>query len=376
MEKVVYFRGLTELRGIAAISVIFHHVELYRYRLGESSLYNISFIRPFIGGLGKNGVYLFFVLSGFLITYLLLKEIDNTKTIKIRKFYIRRILRIWPLYFIIVLLSFLIVPLTFGQSFWIMEKGYQDMIAKLEFDGNFLLHLFFLSNLALIIYSPVVGAAQSWSVSVEEQFYIFWPILVRTFYSRLPIVLTSIAIGKPILLFLTQILVVHLNLNIEVLLKFIGDLKIEYMAMGGLLAWAFVNKRDFLQKFYNSKFFFYAVVVMILIAVVVNRFPYFNALLFTFLIGFVIYNGFENKFFKKLGEVSYGIYMYHPIIMYFSFALLHHLFDNYDSYLFLISGYLLIFSLTYLLSIFSFKYIESYFLNIKSKFTIIHSKIK
>ena len=63
--KKIYFKGLSELRAIAALFVIFHHIELYKHRDGLLSLYD-SFLNYFISHLGKNGVYIFFVLSGLL----------------------------------------------------------------------------------------------------------------------------------------------------------------------------------------------------------------------------------------------------------------------------------------------------------------------
>mgnify|MGYP000751166612 CR=1 FL=1 len=96
----IYFKGFNGVRFIAASAVIVHHIEEYKavYLFGRDDLW----ARPFVYQLGRLGVALFFVLSGFLITYLLLAEKQKTGTIAIRKFYIRRVLRIWPLYFLIV----------------------------------------------------------------------------------------------------------------------------------------------------------------------------------------------------------------------------------------------------------------------------------
>ena len=105
----IYFKGLAEIRALAAFFVIFHHIELYKHRDGLTSLYDTP-LSYFIDALGKNGVYIFFVLSGFLITYLLLVEKKINTRINIRKFYFRRILRIWPLYYLIILISFTIIP--------------------------------------------------------------------------------------------------------------------------------------------------------------------------------------------------------------------------------------------------------------------------
>ena len=88
-----YFKNLNGLRFIAAFLVIIHHIEQFK------NLWNIPnfYYKSSIKSLGDVGVTVFFVLSGFLITYILLKEKQKTGTINIISFYIKRILRIWPL---------------------------------------------------------------------------------------------------------------------------------------------------------------------------------------------------------------------------------------------------------------------------------------
>jgi peptidoglycan/LPS O-acetylase OafA/YrhL len=88
IEKKIFFNGLNEIRAFAALSVIFHHIELFKNRDHISSLFESNFFSYFIGTVGKNGVHLFFVLSGFLITYLLLKEKEKCNTIFFKKFFL------------------------------------------------------------------------------------------------------------------------------------------------------------------------------------------------------------------------------------------------------------------------------------------------
>lgn len=89
----IHFPGLNNLRFIAAMGVLIFHVELKKQLLGFKFYYMHQLIN-----LGDVSVTLFFVLSGFLITYLLLAEREQTGTVAVKKFYTRRILRIWPLY--------------------------------------------------------------------------------------------------------------------------------------------------------------------------------------------------------------------------------------------------------------------------------------
>src|SRR3954471_16382358 len=105
-DKVIYFPNLNGLRFIAALLVIIHHTEQIKDLFGLNSHWK----NYHIWILGKLGVTLFFVLSGFLITYLLLTEKKEFNTIFIKNFYIRRILRIWPLYYLVTILSFFVLP--------------------------------------------------------------------------------------------------------------------------------------------------------------------------------------------------------------------------------------------------------------------------
>jgi peptidoglycan/LPS O-acetylase OafA/YrhL len=99
----VYFPSLNGLRFIAAFMVFLLHFAKQNW--GENFDYNPEDNFIYKSVLGDVGVTLFFVLSGFLITYLLLTEQARTSTINIGKFYLRRILRIWPLYFLMILIT-------------------------------------------------------------------------------------------------------------------------------------------------------------------------------------------------------------------------------------------------------------------------------
>jgi len=115
---------------------------------------------------GEWGVDLFFALSSYLITELLLREHDRSGSIDIKSFYIRRTLRIWPLYYAFLLFAFFIEPLIVGEQ--LMTRQY--FVPYAVFLGNWsLAHSYTLTSSAIIL----------WTVSIEEQFYLSWPLLVR-----------------------------------------------------------------------------------------------------------------------------------------------------------------------------------------------------
>jgi peptidoglycan/LPS O-acetylase OafA/YrhL len=129
---------------------------------------------------GRNGVGLFFLLSSYLITELLTRERKATGAIHLKMFYMRRILRIWPLYYFVVLIGLLIQPL---------NKEYHLTLPVI------LSFLFFVNNWHVVLYkflwTPIMPL---WTVSAEEQFYLVWPFAMRKFSRRTMLWLCSFAI--------------------------------------------------------------------------------------------------------------------------------------------------------------------------------------
>jgi peptidoglycan/LPS O-acetylase OafA/YrhL len=110
---------------------------------------------------GGFGVDLFFCLSSFLITSLLIREAKRYEKIDVKGFYIRRILRIWPLYFFAIFLLLFLIPALGGSPI-----SYRDIAAFTFLSGNWLSAFGFGQN----------NASHLWSISVEEQFYLLWPL--------------------------------------------------------------------------------------------------------------------------------------------------------------------------------------------------------
>ena len=105
----VFFPNLNGLRAIGALAVVFGHLELSKKELGFLHLLNAFDYFKYTSG--HLGVMLFFTLSGFLITYLLFVEKANFNTINIKEFYVRRALRIWPIYYLMVFFVLFLFPL-------------------------------------------------------------------------------------------------------------------------------------------------------------------------------------------------------------------------------------------------------------------------
>lgn len=136
---------LDGLRAIAITLVVNHHVSTYL----DDSLGPLKFWMK----TGWNGVYLFFVLSGFLIGSLALREIEATGRLSVRTFWARRFFRTWPLYFVVLFLQAARYDSDFSPSLWHYLTFTQNL-----FEPKFFLH--------------------SWSLAVEEQFYLVFPLAV------------------------------------------------------------------------------------------------------------------------------------------------------------------------------------------------------
>ncbi|MEO8085339.1 MAG: acyltransferase [Bacteroidota bacterium] len=375
MKDRVYFSGLNELRAFAALVVVLHHTEIYKKRIHLPSLYQTRFVY-LVEHLGKNGVFLFFVLSGFLITYLLLSEIKLNGRISLRSFYVRRILRIWPLYYIIMILGFFIIPLFGMADFFSKEQYCQAYISSLQSGMNLVLFIIFFSNLAMILFRPVVGASQTWSVSVEEQFYGIWPLMMNKFRKKPWIAFTGVIILKPLALHGIAWVNGHFFHHHQHLLtfvaKFLSTFSIELMAIGALGAWLLFNYKEKVERIFSDRRVF--VVVLVLLAFQLFRFSSMFPMGITFLCLILCFICRKISFpvFNFLGSISYGIYMYHPMVMFISYAIANN-FVSGNQVWYNVVVYTLVFSCTIGISYLSFEYIEKRFLRLKEKFSVVPS---
>ena len=375
----VYFPNLNGLRFFAALLVIIHHIEQFKSIYGLPNNFSSTTIQIF----GELGVVLFFVLSGFLITYLLLEEESQTNTIIVKNFYIRRILRIWPLYFLIVILALFVLP---NIPMFVLP-GYDRAEIYSNLAGKLFLYLFFLPNLVSPLFGIVPYASLTWSIGTEEQFYLTWPVLLKTIKKyrlllMILIVFGYLLVARALYSSRTDFLPFKYELS-----AFWSTFNIDCMAIGGFFALLLHTKKSFLKVFQNKYLFYFALIVTSVLLyrgvyfpiLMVNdiKFEYLYKEFYALWFGIIILNfasnreiliSLESKILRYLGKISYGLYMFHPICI-VSVLTIAVLFKQTSDWLL----YPVSLLATILIAGISYKYFESYFLKFKRKFTIVAS---
>ena len=302
--KKIHFPGLNGVRFVAALLVIIDHTELFKSYLGLPTLWANSYSAY----LGAFGVSIFFVLSGFLITYLLLEE-QKEGPIRIKHFYFRRILRIWPLYYLLVLLGFLVIPYL---SFFQIPQYSSQMNDSLE---RFLLFFGLAANVAFVYFPTLAFANILWSVAVEEQFYLFWPYVVKIKQKLLGVMLLLL-----LLYLILKFYSGNLNPKFE---ELVFRTRFSSMIIGGLGAYLLFHQKGIIQFLYHR---WVQVALLFLFIVFGMDWIDFKSLswmqdeLISVVLCGLIINvatnkqsilNLENSVFSYLGKLSYGLYVYH-----------------------------------------------------------------
>ncbi|HYG00965.1 MAG TPA: acyltransferase [Chryseosolibacter sp.] len=374
MEKRIYFKNLNALRFFAAAAVIFHHIEQYKFLSGYSNVWG----NTAVDALGHKAVSFFFVLSGFLITFLLLEEDKRSGEINVRNFYIRRILRIWPLYYLIVFLCLFVMPYLFDLSIMgsqLLEKNFWLTAGLL---------LLVLPNVMRTISPNLIGGNQLWSIGVEEQFYLVWPVLVKWFRTSLPVFLIAFLGIKALLTIGLEFAVAGYNtLVMQKLLRIWILLQVEQMAIGAIGAWVlFAHKEKFLAVIYSRAAFILSLIAVVTLFILPLHHWWINyaeALAFVILIMNLSTNprikiSMETPLLNSLGNISYGIYMYHTLCITISlFALRYLRIDRFDPVLFNVMLYALSIVSTIFVSSLSYEFFEKRFLDLKERFMVVKS---
>lgn len=322
-KKGIYFKGLNGLRGIAAILVLFGHTGDLVFPNGID--YNPLWC--FLSQNGNNAVSFFFVLSGFLISYLMLTELKDTGTIHVGRFYLKRVFRIWPIYYLIIILSQFVFP------FILMQLG-KDWKTVSNLSTFF--YLIILPNVPYI-FMDSGKLFHLWSIGVEEQFYLIWAPAVKWCKNNFLKLCISIIVGKFVLVgLLEHYKAFSEGINAAYLL--LKQFRIEQMCVGGIGAYyLFKNNGKLPNNLLVKKGFQLLIFGLLTFFLVSNEkvlgdnfagqtyeflFDTCGYLLIPFLYLYLLLNvslnegsllKLENRPLNFMGTISYGFYVYHVI---------------------------------------------------------------
>lgn len=366
-----YFYQFNALRFFAALLVLVGHAEALRASSGGKSLNSFDFFNN-----GQHAVTFFFVLSGFLITFLLLKERNKTQTVQVKSFYWKRIVRIWPLYFLLLFIGLVLQPffIEFLKLPYEMPYSWSESI------------LFFIAFLPGIItfYFGNHLLEPLWSIGVEEWFYLIWGPLLKF-------------VPKDIWKWIVFLLLLKLALNYfasltifpPVIAYVIKMMRFEALFIGGLFACTFFTTSNLQNKL--SKIRLVALLISILSCfLIIFNGSFFDQLLLkisvedkslnlficSIFFGLLIWsiawrnmktNFLDAPFMDYLGEISYGIYMYHLVVITIVWAVLQPL--NLEFKLETILYHLIGIAFTIVLAALSKTYFENPILKLKNRFS-------
>jgi len=368
-KNISIFKGLNALRFIAAFLVVMHHGEGIRLKNNLPNIQPWSLFQN-----GGNAVSFFFVLSGFLITYLLLKELNKTGTISISKFYFKRILRIWPLYFLLIVIGTIILP----SIFYCFKL---DFNIPYSLADTWYYFLFFMPGLVTFYYGHHV-LEPLWSIGVEELFYLIWAPLFAFFKNSILHLLLVIIIIK-----LVWNILAHIYFTNALILYLISTFKFEAMAIGGVGAYLlFMHGKELLGLFIFKPLMQLLISFCLLIYLFFHNninhsiwemifdLPIVSELLLMLLFLYVIIAvamlrntmiQWDNHVLNYLGEISYGIYMYHILVLYSILLIFKNKLMSMNIWSSTIFFYFLVSNLIIVVASMSKYYIEDYFLRLK-----------
>lgn len=365
-QPLRYLSGLHGIRAIAAVGVMVSHIITSLHLFGlDNTIAGVDLEGNALGLLlAPYGVTMFFTLSGFLITYLLLREKQQHGFIKVRYFYIRRILRIWPLYFLYLMVA-LCVALTFHQYIAWHSLPY---------------YLFLLANIPMILHQYLPFLGHYWSLGIEEQFYLLFPLIqfieVKKWNRVFILLIFVFLILKGIAWYLFKFE------QIDIYYRIITVYRMHTLLIGALGAYWYFNKNKIFLAFTTHRLT-QILCWVIFIAMIMNQFNLASVidgdLIAIATVCIIIAQierknyliSLENKVLRFLGEISYGIYIIHPLIIF----LMAKTWGMFSQATFI--NYFAVFSsvigLTILFAWLSFTYFESPFLRQKNKYSSLNT---
>jgi peptidoglycan/LPS O-acetylase OafA/YrhL len=322
---------------------------------------------------GNFGVCIFFLLSSYLITELLRRERVQTNDTHLGSFYLRRVLRIWPLYFAV--LFFFVI----GGRFWPSLRVQP---------GRVLAYFLLVGNWYMVVHPFTTGPLRHlWSISVEEQFYVTWPFMIKVGGMRC-IKVVSIAI-LPIS-FLTIFVASIYQDHPDVTVWLNGLVQFQFFALGALLAIYLSGESLHLSRRFRIAIGIAGVILWLVASGIfhIKRAGFtpgpaalcagYAAVALGSVLIFLAMLGIASRRLPQLliylGKISYGLYVFHEIGLSISGALRKAVgLASHTPMLFLLNAVVaLVFTIA--LAMLSYEYLESPFLQIKKRFTFVESR--
>lgn len=364
-----YFPKLDSIRFYAFIVVLISHLYFFCYDATESGNQWLSKNGLAIFGHGEIGVHIFFALSGFLIMFLAIREFKTKLKFSIVGFYRRRILRIWPLYFLTLALGFAVATIPSGIDNCLNRFWY--------FLGNTCMAEGIPENINVVAIGPL------WSVSVEEQFYLIFPLLFFTCIwvykkwrkSGIAIIGTVTVLALVYSFYQRYIreqdwdfvsyasVSVLPSLVLGMILAVMVSLKSEYIG-------SFVKKNALYLKILVPILFFFSIYMKFTGALGVSLYILTLFACTKILILLSLYGDHAetkiSKITRYLGKISYGLYLYHMFVILFINYLFRNIAGDMSDLSIIALKSVLIFGGTVAVAHLSYKYMESWFLKYKN----------
>lgn len=316
-----YFHSLDALRFFAFLKVFIFHIPLIF--VAENEPFKQWFSDHIRHG-GGIGVSFFFVLSGFLITNILAKEKLRTGTIDLKRFFVRRAFRIWPLYYFLVIVA-LTLPYDWAQSagFHTNWGGYDpDWRFSLAFADNY-------KSLIMDLPPKTTPLPVFWSLCIEVHFYLLWMVVLYFIKGKwIPyFLITAIVLAWIFRIYDHQIWHNENITNNDIFTN------LDYFAISGLLGYYVALNRERVVAFVKSipsvvkNLYLLAVIIMLFNLKSIFMHDIWWLDIFKFTIQAIIFTGLvllylpgdmrwrisESNIFSRLGKMCYGLYVYHII---------------------------------------------------------------
>jgi peptidoglycan/LPS O-acetylase OafA/YrhL len=363
----IQFPNLDALRFLAFWGVFTAHVSI-----GYGNLSATNWLIDIVATLFSFpyfGVPFFFTLSSFLISWRILEEVNQTGGFRLWNFYARRSLRIWPLYFFVILTIYWLLP-------WLLRKAglpsptLPDPWAFIFFYANF----FIIRHGDQFLFALMIF----WSLAVEEQFYLVWGLISKYLRASMVYILAALWILSIVFscyyLYVLREPVTNLRIHTVYILL--------YLVPGAALAWSAIRQNRMFRLLAAAPPVLFPAVYILLIAVTgLNGHvwpglePVSSAILRGILFALIIYDqAFRNKpvwrvggskAINYLGKISYGLYVYHALVLSAFMALLPRLTGTQAA-----TGWKLAlpaFMITVILAHISYRYLEKPFIDLKTR---------